>query len=308
MDKINYSIIIPHKNTSNLLKHCLDSIPLREDIQIIIVDDNSDPKKANFDTFPGLGIPHIEIVFTKEGKGAGYARNVGLKKAVGKWVLFADADDFFADNFAEYLDKYKNSTYDLIYFGIYRVNKNTEKNNIDPKYDKLMMDAIYKQQYDAYKYTAYVPWGKMIKLSLIKENNISFDETMVANDKFFSVKTAYYAKNIHFDEHRIYTYVPGHGFLTHVKTTEANFERFCVYVRMNRFFESISQKKYKINLISPLKNLVDIWNMKYFFSGIKIMTNNNYNIFVELFNFCLFLLLNKKQPKYIEKSKFILNK
>ena len=41
---INYSIIIPHKDNIELLKRCVASIPLRSDIQIIIVDDSSDSK------------------------------------------------------------------------------------------------------------------------------------------------------------------------------------------------------------------------------------------------------------------------
>ena len=40
MQPINYSIIIPHKNSAILLKRCLDSIPQRNDIEIIVVDDN----------------------------------------------------------------------------------------------------------------------------------------------------------------------------------------------------------------------------------------------------------------------------
>ena len=35
-----YSIIIPTKNIPNLLHRCLNSIPTREDIQVIVVDDN----------------------------------------------------------------------------------------------------------------------------------------------------------------------------------------------------------------------------------------------------------------------------
>ena len=89
----NYSIIIPHKNIPDLLKRCLDSIPRRNDVQIIVVDDNSDPEKVDFSNFPGVGEKCVEVYFTKEGKGAGFARNVGLKYAIGKWVLFADADD-----------------------------------------------------------------------------------------------------------------------------------------------------------------------------------------------------------------------
>jgi len=36
-----FSIIIPHKNIPDLLMRCLKSIPVSEDIQLIVVDDNS---------------------------------------------------------------------------------------------------------------------------------------------------------------------------------------------------------------------------------------------------------------------------
>lgn len=52
---INYSIIIPHKNIPKLLRRCLDTIPRREDVQVIMVDDNSDQEIIKFDCFPRLG-------------------------------------------------------------------------------------------------------------------------------------------------------------------------------------------------------------------------------------------------------------
>ena len=84
-----YSIIIPHKNIPKLLQRCLDSIPRREDTQIIVVDDNSDPAKVDFTHFPGLSDPSVEVYFDKSGKGAGRARNIGLEHAKGKWLVFA---------------------------------------------------------------------------------------------------------------------------------------------------------------------------------------------------------------------------
>jgi glycosyltransferase involved in cell wall biosynthesis len=51
--EITFSIIIPHKNTPELLQRCLASIPKREDIQIIVIDDNSDNTKVDFEYFPG---------------------------------------------------------------------------------------------------------------------------------------------------------------------------------------------------------------------------------------------------------------
>ena len=38
---VKYSIIIPHYNNPELLMRCLKSIPVSEDIQVIVVDDNS---------------------------------------------------------------------------------------------------------------------------------------------------------------------------------------------------------------------------------------------------------------------------
>ena len=54
MPKIIYSIVIPHYNIPDLLERALNSIPQREDIEIIVVDDNSDPAKVDFEHFPGL--------------------------------------------------------------------------------------------------------------------------------------------------------------------------------------------------------------------------------------------------------------
>ena len=43
-----YTIIIPHKNAPLLLQRCLDSIPFRDDIQIIVVDDDSSSDVVDF--------------------------------------------------------------------------------------------------------------------------------------------------------------------------------------------------------------------------------------------------------------------
>ena len=68
-----YTIIIPHKNIPLLLQRCLDSVPLRNDVQIIVVDDGSSSNVVDFTNFPGTDRENVEIIFTKDGKGAGYA-------------------------------------------------------------------------------------------------------------------------------------------------------------------------------------------------------------------------------------------
>ena len=43
LNKPLYSIIIPHYNLPKLLRRCLQSIPEREDVQVIVVDDSAQP-------------------------------------------------------------------------------------------------------------------------------------------------------------------------------------------------------------------------------------------------------------------------
>lgn len=64
--EILYSIIIPHKDIPCLLQRCLDSIPSRDDVQIIVADDDSSPDVVDFAHFPGSDRTDVEILFTKE--------------------------------------------------------------------------------------------------------------------------------------------------------------------------------------------------------------------------------------------------
>ena len=107
----NYSIIIPHKNCPDLLQRALDSIPEKDDIQVIIVDDNSDASRVDFKNFPGLNRKNTIVVFDKSGKGAGRARNIGLSKIDNNttWVTFLDADDFYSKDAKEIFENYKDN-------------------------------------------------------------------------------------------------------------------------------------------------------------------------------------------------------
>lgn len=64
---IYFSIIIPHKNTPDLLQRCLDSIPVCDDVQVIVVDDNNDTDKVDFGHFSRWCIKYS--VYTYFGNG-----------------------------------------------------------------------------------------------------------------------------------------------------------------------------------------------------------------------------------------------
>lgn len=198
--KYNFSIIIPHKNTPELLKRCVSSIPRREDVQIIIVDDNSDEKIVDFEHFPFLGTPNVTVVFDKSSKGAGHARNIGLKKAEGEWYLFADSDDFFFYSINQAMDICLKSTADIIYFKSTNLDSNTYQfGNRRSAITNNSIDAFLNGEANGehlIRMRHPAPWGKIIRAELVSKNNILFEEIPRANDYKFSYLCGYYAKKV----------------------------------------------------------------------------------------------------------------
>lgn len=207
MNQINYSIIIPNKNLTNELSRCLNSIPKRDDTEIIIIDDNSDPSIVDFNNYPGINEGNVKIIFSKTGKGAGAARNEGLMTAQGKWIIFIDSDDFLLPCADSLMNEYLDSSYDIIYFlpdsvfndSLLPAHRHEDKCNSTKK---LKNNNNKLDFYLRYQYTE--PWGKFIKKELINKYKITFQESLVANDFMFSVQTGFHANNIYFDNTQLY--------------------------------------------------------------------------------------------------------
>lgn len=231
---INFSFIIPHKNTPDLLQKCLDSIPRRDDVQIIVVDDNSDTDKVDFSNFPGLNDPTVEVYLTKEGKGAGYARNVGLSHAIGKWIVFADADDFFMPDLAKAMDEYVCSNWDVVFFKASSIELYSQKPSYrDTNINKAVDQALSFNDYQRF-YGLSVPVCKFIKKALIELHDIHFNEVRWSNDVAFSALIIANAKSITASPIQIYCITRSNSSLTSNKSLAC---------RQCRFKESIKEMK-----------------------------------------------------------------
>ena len=251
--KYLYSIIIPHKNSVDVLKRCLDSIPVRDDTQIFVIDDNSDSFVVDFDHFPGLDRNDVTIIFDKSGKGAGHARNLGLDRVDSKWVLFSDSDDFFTERLSEILDKYKDSLNEILHFDVESVYSDTlEPCDRSSNYKGKFYKAIDTNNIDILRYKMNTPWGKMVSFNLIKKYEIRFDELPVANDAMFSLKVGFHANNISAIKIPLYVVTAGRPSLTEQRTSENLWTRFGVAVEINNFLSKNSLEKYHINLFAYL--------------------------------------------------------
>ena len=209
----SFSFIIPHKNCPDLLNRCLDSIPERDDVQIIVVDDNSDVDKK-----PSINRKDVVLVLldAEHSKGAGRARNVGLKHAKGKWLLFADADDYYTDFLSVILDKYKSDEVtDVVYLNACVFDENGKTKLFSS--DKLINDYIKgkKGAEMELRYSLWTPWSRMVKKYIVDNNKLLYDELPAGNDKMFCLYCSYYSKIISVESNVVYKYFrPAKGSIT----------------------------------------------------------------------------------------------
>lgn len=235
-----YSVVIPHKNCVLLLQRCLESIPQRNDIQVIVVDDVSDLTEDERLLMKSFENDRIKVVFLSLSKYAGGARNVGLSLAEGKWVVFSDSDDFFTPNAFEIMDDYVDSDYDIIFFGhtacfcdtLEPTNRYGERNRYVEKFAKTHSEAAEKQL----RYHNPIPTSKMLRNSFLKEKNIKFEEIRASNDSMFSLLSGYYAHSIFADVRKTYCGTIRRGSLTQTKNRENTYCRYAEMVREYVFF------------------------------------------------------------------------
>lgn len=246
----NFTIIIPHKNTPILLQRCLDSIPIRDDLQVVIVDDDSDPSVVDFENFPGLNRLNTDILLKKEGKGAGYARNVGIDVAKGKWVLFADADDFFNNNITDLFEKYQQSESDIIFF-----NARTDSNVVNRT--EQLNDIIYLAEQDfsksefLLKYAFGEPWCKIVKRKLIEENDIHFAETPIHNDTRYSYLVGFFAKKISIEKQPFYTVSVQEKSVSRQNSKKITQTRVHVFAEKDQFLRNHKIPYFDNHLLKP---------------------------------------------------------
>lgn len=241
-DTIMVSIIIPHFESYEMLKRLLDSIGNHKDIQTIVVDDCS---SEDVKTLLGNEYPFVEFYRAEKNGGAGQCRNIGLKYATGKWLLFADSDDYFFEGFYTKIKKYFESAYDIVYFiptSIYEDTGEVADRHIQS--EELILNYMNHptrttENYLRYRYAA--PWSKLIRNAMVQQNQITFEEVKVANDVMFSVRCGYYADLIEADKQVIYCVTRGQGTLT----TKRNFEN--IYIRLEEYIKNYLFLKEKIS-------------------------------------------------------------
>lgn len=119
---IKLSVVIPVYNQEDLIVRAIESVPKRDDVEIIVVDDGStDNTSANiFENLEKFN-KNIRMVVFKENQGVANALNSGLELIEGEYYMALGSDDYFyTDRLNDFIDNDLNDKVDMVYFCLER--------------------------------------------------------------------------------------------------------------------------------------------------------------------------------------------
>lgn len=113
------SVVIPVYNQESLIERSIRSIPRRDDIEIIVIDDGSTDDTLNklLTISIELNDPNFIVLHNRQNMGVGYTVNRGLDIADGEYIVLLGSDDYFyTDEFLKAMEQLDGT--DLVYFDL----------------------------------------------------------------------------------------------------------------------------------------------------------------------------------------------
>ena len=203
------SIIIPLYNAEKFVKRCIDSILSQDlaldDYEIIMIDDGSTDLSADICNQYRSTYTNIHYFYQKN-QGQGVARNLGIEKALGNYITFADIDDYFLSNTLDKVCKELHQFLPELYITRHEdmlINGRTyiEENKGFPTAKEFLGSELILN--------GYLPssvWAKFYTRNLFREKTLRFLPMIIHEDAEFNFKIFLKAKRVIFSETITYFY------------------------------------------------------------------------------------------------------
>lgn len=196
------SVIIPVYNAEITLHRCVDSVLAQTftNFELILINDGSiDDSKKICDDYAKKD--SRVVVIHKENGGVSSARNRGINIARGKWITFIDSDDCIH---AELLENLYKGDEDLKICGYFDQLRSDSPN--DRVYNSVKECANYLDLECKHNYIN-APWAKLFKASIIKQNNLLFNESLsLGEDTVFVLYYFNYCNSVRTINKALYCY------------------------------------------------------------------------------------------------------
>ena len=177
------SVIVPCYNAADTLRRAVEGIldGAPSNLELLLVDDGStDATPALCDEL-AAGDSRIQVLHKQNG-GVSSARNAGLDRARGDWVLFVDSDDTLTPGLWQVLGEAFARQPGLVLFGIDRAS-GPAPCPLAPGYypdpsalGEALRPLLFESGYLA------APYGKVFSAGVLRQAGMRFDEALKVNE------------------------------------------------------------------------------------------------------------------------------
>lgn len=206
------SIVLPVYNAENTINNTITSIinQTYQEWELIIINDGSIDRSQEICEEYAKKDNRIRLYSIPNG-GPSKARNIGLNKCDGKYIMFVDADDLYNKDMIKIMEnQISTDKMDLVCCNYIKSEK--EKNEIAKNIDEKIITEK-KELYELIEYMQdkllyNVIWNKIYRYDIIKENNINFDEDIdMGEDYSFNNKYFQYINKAKLINDKLYIHI-----------------------------------------------------------------------------------------------------
>lgn len=250
----DFSVIVPTwRGAIKFLPRLFDSIPDKDGIEIIVVDNSKEPITRE----EIHSQREITLLHSAPERYAGGSRNDGMAVAKGKWLLFADADDFYTDDAFDIYYSMLNTDAEIVYTGMGGMYEDTgERSDRGDVYAKMVHEyvtGVLPEMNLRLHFSS--PCCKMVCHDLVKRHNLKYDEVVASNDMYFSTLSGYYAKKVTAVDTVTYIATVNRGSLTRRRDLPVSLSRFKVVLRYNYFLRKNGLSMYQSSVMLRFKDV-----------------------------------------------------
>lgn len=246
--KTNYklSIIIPCYNVEKYIKRCMNSL-IDSEFEIILVDDGSTDNTYNLCDFYNE-FKNIKV-FHKENGGLSDARNYGLNKASGEYIMFLDSDDYIELKIiSKLILLFDSLKADMICCDFYKKNLSNNKiylieSKLKEGYytgSELMINLLLNKKYYP------MVWKNIYKKSFLLKHNLFFKKGFLHEDEDWFPRALIASKTVYFYPDAFYYYCINSDSITHKKNDKNYLDLMSIAVDLKENLSISNIDNYKI--------------------------------------------------------------
>jgi glycosyltransferase involved in cell wall biosynthesis len=297
------SIIVPVFNGYMYLNKCLTSLSNQTHVncEFLLINDGSTDNAKEVLHYFSKKDERFKVIDKKINTGVSNSRNIGLKLAKGKYLIFVDSDDYIAENHVEYLlgliikSDSNMALSDSCFIG---------RNEIDNTKEKVFFKSGKDLIKDFLLFKIIVGcWNKIYKKEFLIKNSISFDEELFYGEGLlFIIKVSILCERVVIGNKKTYFYRRNNSNsatssfdINKIKNGELALVKISSFfinntngsnyltIHLLNFYAGSLLRIYSLKLQKSYKKEIITWK-KYFFKNLYLLLKTNFiNSFRKIF-------------------------